>query len=78
VQYRWVPSRDQFRYYQGTWTSSTINACTGASTESVGIYLRAQHSFVSGLFGSTVDVEDHAVFTFEPLSTLTCGPGQHP
>jgi hypothetical protein len=78
VQYRWVDARDQFRYHDGTWASSTIDACAGSDTDAVGVYLRARHDFVSGLFVDAVDVEDHAVFTFEPLTTLTCAPGDHP
>jgi len=77
VRYKWVPSKDQFRYYSGTWTSSTINACANNSPDAVGIYMLAKHDFVSGFFGRTVNIEDHAVFAFEPLPTLTCAPGAH-
>ena len=77
VRYKWVPSKDQFRYYSGTWTSSTINACANNSPDSVGIYMRANHSFVTGFFVDQISIEDHAVFTFEPLPTLTCASGAH-
>lgn len=77
VRYKWVPSKDQFRYYSGKWDWQSINACAGTNPDLVGIYMKARHSFVSGFFGRTVDLDDHAVFSFEPLPTLTCAPNQH-
>jgi hypothetical protein len=77
VKYKWVASKDQFRYLSGTWTSSTVNACANNSPDAVGIYLLAKHDFVTGFFGKTTNIEDHAVFAFEPLPTLTCAPGAH-
>lgn len=77
VKYKWVPSKDQFRYSSGTWTSSQVNACANNSPDAVGIYLLARHDFMTGFFGQSVNIEDQAVFTFEPLPTLTCAPGAH-
>lgn len=77
VKYKWVKAKDQFRYYSGTWTSSTINACANNTPDSVGIYMRADHKFITGFFVDKIGIEDHAVFTFEPLPTLTCAAGQH-
>ncbi|GAA0971428.1 hypothetical protein ENKNEFLB_01386 [Nocardioides aquaticus] len=78
VRFRWVPARDQFRYLDGAWASATINACVNSSPDTVGIYLRARHDFITGLFGAGLDVSDSAVFTFEPLPALTCAAGTHP
>ena len=78
VRYAWVDSKQQFRYVSGTWTSSTINACANNSPDAVGIYMKATHSWLTGLFGNGVTISDHAVFAFEPLPTVICGPGQHP
>jgi hypothetical protein len=75
-----VPSKDQFRYSSGTWTSSTVNACANSTAppiDVVGVYMLARHDFVSGFFGQATNIEDHAVFTFEPLPTLTCAAGAH-
>jgi hypothetical protein len=77
VTYKWVTSKDQFRYYSGSWDSKSVNACANNSPDAVGIYLKAEHSFVNGLFGDSVEIEDHAVFAFEPLPTLTCAPNTH-
>lgn len=88
VRFIWVPDPDpdrdsdsdsgQFRYRDGTWASASINACVNSSPDAVGIYLRARHGFITGLFGDGVEFEDSAVFTFEPLSALTCAPNAHP
>ncbi len=78
VVFKWVDSKDQFRYSSGSWISSTINACANANPDPVGIYMKATHKFNTGLFGTTVGLSDHAVFAFEPLPTVICGPGQHP
>jgi Flp pilus assembly protein TadG len=77
VTYRWVDARDQFRYYSGTWQSSTINACANSGTDAVGIYMKADHDFLTGFFVEDIDVEDHAVFSFEPLPNDVCAPGAH-
>ena len=79
VRYKWIGgTTNAFRYFSGTWTSSTVNACANNSPHAVGIYMRAEHDFVTGFFTDNVDIEDHAVFAFEPLPTLTCAPGTHP
>ena len=78
VRYKWMPSKDEFRYFSGSWISSTVNACANNTPHAVGIYLRAEHDFITGFFTDDVDIEDHAVFAFEPLPTLTCAPGTHP
>jgi hypothetical protein len=40
--------------------------------------MKARHPFTTGLFADSVEIEDHAVFAFEPLPTLSCGPNKHP
>ena len=54
------------------WPSKSVNACANNSPDSVGVYMKAKHDFLTGFFTDSVDIEDHAVFTFEPLPTLTC------
>jgi hypothetical protein len=81
VKYKWVPTKDQFRYYSGSWISSTVNACANSTAPPIdvmGVYMLARHDFVSGFFGKSINIDDHAVFTFEPLPTLTCAAGAHP
>jgi len=77
VRYRWVASKDQFRYLGGSWTSSSVNACLSGPPDAVGIYIKSTHQFITGLFGVDIGVSDHAVMSFEPMSNVNCGPGQH-
>ncbi len=78
VKFKWVDSKKQFRYNSGTWLSSSINACANNNPDAVGVYMKATHSFASGIFGSSVGLEDHSVFVVEPMATLTCAVNQHP
>ena len=72
VKYKWLKARDEFRYYSGTWLSKSVNACANNNPDVVGVYMKAKHSFLTGFFTDSTLIEDHAVFTFEPLPTLTC------
>jgi len=77
VKFKWLKAKDEFRYYSGTWLSKSVNACANQNPDRVGVYMKAKHSFLTGFFTDSVMLEDHAVFTFEPLSTLTCAPNAH-
>ncbi|MEI6624146.1 MAG: TadE/TadG family type IV pilus assembly protein [Actinomycetes bacterium] len=59
----------------GSWDYTHVNACVGTA-ESVGIYVRARHSFVTGLFGVGMDIGDHAVMRFEPIPADQLAAGQ--
>lgn len=61
-------SGGSFSQTAGAWDSALVNACPGdAGMTNVGIFIKASHSFVSGLLGSTIDITDHAVLRFEPI-----------
>ena len=77
VKYKWMSTKDEFRYFSGTWLSKSVNACANNNPDSVGVYMKARHGFLTGFFTNSVTVEDHAVFTFEPLPTLSCAPNTH-
>lgn len=52
----------------GSWSHDTVNACPGdAGMTNVGVYLKARHDFVTGLFGANMTITDHAVLRFEPI-----------
>jgi hypothetical protein len=76
VKFKWVDNKG-FRYVSGTWISSTVNACANNSPDAVGIYMKVKHDFLTGFFTNSVMIEDHSVFAFEPLPTLTCAAGAH-
>jgi len=81
VKFVWRPTVDKFKFNSGAWNSTTISACfPGNSTnpmDRVGIYLKANHQMLTGLFGSSITLSDRAVMDFEPLATQSCGSGQH-
>lgn len=78
VKFTYDPVSKSFTKTAGSWASTLINACPGdVGMTSVGIYVKARHSFVTGLFGTTVSMADHAVMRFEPIpaSQLTSTGG---
>ena len=79
VAYRWYPSQNRFRYAQGSWDSRQINGCadSAAPLDAVGVQLVVEHDFLTGIFGSSMDLSDHSVMSFEPLANATCAPGAH-
>ena len=76
VRFTWRDSADKFLYAGGAWNSTTINACVNES-DALGVHMQAHHDYITGLFGSTIDVSDHAVMKFEPLKYEECKPGTH-
>lgn len=67
IVYTYTPSGG-FTQSAGSWSHTLINACPGdAGMTNVGIYIRAKHNYVTGLFGSGMDIKDHAVLRFEPI-----------
>jgi Flp pilus assembly protein TadG len=76
----------QFKYNSGSWPSNTINACFPSYTDSsgvvhpldrVGVQLVAHHKMLTGFFGNSVTLTDHAVMDFEPLAAQICASGSH-
>jgi hypothetical protein len=43
VMFKWRATENKFRYYSGSWVSSTINACFPGNLDRVGIALTANH-----------------------------------
>src|SRR3712207_4206326 len=60
VKYKWNPAKDQFRYSSGSWVSTTVNACANNSPDAVGIYMVAEHDFVTGFFSDHATIRDHS------------------
>jgi TadE-like protein len=78
VKYTWDSGLGRFRYAGGTWVSTTINACVNhPDRTAVGVSMKAHHPWITGLFGSGVDVEERTVMNFEPLPSESCMPGTH-
>jgi len=77
VKFIWLPDDQKFRFASGSWDSTTINGCLNQS-DMVGIYMHATHDWATGLFGSSIGVDDRSISRFEPLDPQTCAPGSHP
>ncbi len=61
-------SGGSFSKTAGSWDHTLVNACPGdAGMTNVGVLIKAHHGFVTGLFGTTIDITDHAVLRFEPI-----------
>ena len=76
VEFAWNDATDRFRYASGSWQPATINAClNNVNSMTVGVYVRARHDFLTGLFGDGVDIDDRSVMKFEPLPNESCLPG---
>lgn len=52
------------------WDWEDQNACPG-ETDSVGVYLRANHTWITGLFADVSTISDFAVTNFEPIATYS-------
>lgn len=48
--------------------ATSINACPG-SMHNVGVYIKAKHNFVTGLFGANMTLTNDAAAKFEPIPT---------
>lgn len=81
VKFLWRPALSQFKYASGTWDSKTISACfpgtSAAPMDRVGVYVHATHPMLTGLFGTSISLEDRTVMDFEPLPTQSCGANDH-
>lgn len=80
VKYVWDSGLNKFRYSSGSWTSATVNACLNDDNrESVGVALRADHNWLTGLVGGLMGgnkvMTERTVMQFEPLTQDSCKPG---
>ena len=69
VKYTWGGSA--FAQVTGfTWDPLTQNACPNDALHgAVGVYIKASHRFITGLFPGTLSASDHAVMRLEPIPT---------
>lgn len=75
ISYNWISSSRTFDTAHpggGGWPYNTQNACNSSQWDSVGVYVRLQHAFLTKLFGTTINLSDHAVFRLEPAPTQLC------
>jgi Flp pilus assembly protein TadG len=75
IKYTWVPSTRSFNTASpsgGGWPYTTQNACNSSNWDSVGVYVKLNHKFLTRLFGANITLADHAVFRLEPAPTQLC------
>jgi len=77
VAYTWNEVAGKFKYSSGTWDSRTVNACFPSNVDAVGVQLIAEHQFLSGLLGTSMEMSEHTVMNFEPLPPGGCASGSH-
>ncbi|MET0420706.1 MAG: TadE family protein [Acidimicrobiia bacterium] len=76
IKYAWLPAQKKFDTANPTgsgWDYLTMQACNATQWDSVGVYLKLRHRYITNLFGATIDLADHAVFRLEPAPTQLCG-----
>jgi hypothetical protein len=76
ISYPWVPGTRSFDTANpggSGWIASEQLACNAVTGwDSVGVYVKLRHSFLTKLFGATINLTDHAVFRLEPAPTGLC------
>jgi len=75
ISYQWVPATRSFDTASpggGGWVNTSQKACSPSDWDSVGVYVKLRHKYLTRLFGATIDLTDHAVFRLEPAPTQLC------
>ena len=76
IKYAWLPATRSFDVANPTgsgWPYQTQLACDVANWDSVGVYIKLNHKYMTSLFGTSITLTDHAVFRLEPAPTEACG-----
>jgi Flp pilus assembly protein TadG len=68
LRYTWNQSTSAWGAPTGTWSALTHNACVGSNgpPDEVGVYIKARHTFLTGLFGDGITLTDTTIMRFEP------------
>lgn len=69
IKFSYDASTQTFTKTSGSWTNA--DAC-GTVVDSIGVYVQARHTYISGILGSTRDVDGHTVMRLEPLPADQC------
>ena len=76
IKYAWLPASKKFDTANpsgGGWPYTTQQACDVNAWDSVGVYIKLNHKFLTSLFWNSITLTDHAVFRLEPAPTQMCG-----
>lgn len=69
IKFTWDAATQTFDRASGSWTDA--DAC-GTAVDSIGVYVQSEHTYISGILGSTRDVDGHTVMRLEPLPADQC------
>ena len=75
IKYTWLPGDPVVRHRQPRRRRVAVHHAEGVQPEpwdSVGVYVKLNHKFLTKLFGATITLTDHAVFRLEPAPTQLC------
>ncbi len=75
IKYDWVQGSRSFDTANpagGGWPASSHHACDQNNWDSVGVFVKLDHKFLTKLFGVNITLTDHAVFRLEPAPTQLC------
>ena len=75
ISYQWVQATRKFNTATpggSGWPAASQKACSPAEWDSVGVFIKLRHRYITKLFGTTIDLTDHAVFRLEPAPTQLC------
>ncbi len=53
--------------------ASQVGVASRAGFDSVGVYLKVRHNFVTNFFGSSKQIAEHTVMRLEPQPLINCG-----
>jgi hypothetical protein len=74
VRFKWDTGTQAWVADGGSWSALTQDACAGEA-DYVGVYVKAEHQYVTKLFGASRTLQDHTVMRFEPIpSASVCRP----
>lgn len=75
IKYDWVQGTRSFNTASplgGGWPASSHHACDQNNWDSVGVFVKLNHKYLTKLFGASITLTDHAVFRLEPAPTQLC------
>ncbi len=74
IKYTWNSATSHFENPQGTWPAASMVVCGVPPDhfDSVGVYLKVRHNFVTNFFGSSKVIAEHTIMRLEPQPTASC------
>jgi hypothetical protein len=68
ISYAWDADARAFRFAGGQWGAGDIDACS----DDIGVYMKADHALLSGVFSQTIGISKHETFKLAPSDGDGC------